>query len=85
MRLKFRELIITILKLFPGILSILIVVAGSIGLFEGENKFYTLPIFLFSICVHILLSIKYKLSDKWLLYIYLSIAAGLIIFRIFFV
>jgi low affinity Fe/Cu permease len=74
---------ITILKLFPGIISILIIVAGSIGLFKGQSKYYTLPIFLVLIGAHIILSIKYKLADKWLFYIYLSIAIVFIMLRIF--
>jgi hypothetical protein len=79
---KKRELHILLLNLFPGIISILIIVAGSIGLFKGQTKYYTFPVFLLLISTHIILSIKYKLVDNWIFYIYLSIAFVLIILRI---
>jgi hypothetical protein len=83
MQTEKKSLPITFLKLFPGIISLMIIVAGSIGLFKGQSKYYTFPIFLLLIGAHIILSIKYKLADKWLFYIYLSIAFVLIILRIF--
>jgi len=83
MQTEKKSLAIIILKLFPGILSILIIVSGSIGLFKGQSKYYTLPIFFVLIGSHIILSIKYKLADKWLFYIYLCIAFVLILLRMF--
>jgi hypothetical protein len=79
---KKRESHIILLKLCPGIISILIIVAGSIGLFKGQTKYYTFPLFLLLISTHIILSIKFKLDDNWIFYIYLCIAFVLIILRI---
>lgn len=78
-----NNLPITILKLFPGILSILIILAGNFGLFKGQNKYYTLPFFLLLICVHMTFAIKYKLADKLLFISYFIIATFLILIRIF--
>jgi hypothetical protein len=75
-------LTIRVLKLFPVIISILAIVAGSIGLFKGQYKYYSLPIFFLLIGAHMIFSVKYKLANKWLFYIYLCIAAVLILLRI---
>jgi hypothetical protein len=83
MQTEKRNLPIIILKLFPGIISILAIIAGSIGLFKGQNKYYTLPIFFLLIGFQIILSIRFKLADKWLFYIYLTTAIVLIFLRIF--
>ncbi|MCX6206051.1 MAG: hypothetical protein NTZ19_07355 [Bacteroidetes bacterium] len=73
---------IIVLKLFPGIISILTIIAGSIGLFKGQNKYYSLPFFIILIGAHLIYSVKYKLASKWLFFAYLSIALILILLGI---
>lgn len=79
MQTEKEGLYLTILKLFPGIISIITILAGSMGLFKGQNKYYTVPIFIFLIGTHLFFSVKYKLANRYLFILYVSIAIAVIL------
>lgn len=83
MQTEKEDLIVKVLKLFPGLISILAIIVGSLGLFKGQYKYFSMPFFLLLIGAHIILSVKYKLANKSLFYIYLSIAMVLIVLNIY--
>jgi hypothetical protein len=72
----------TVLKLFPGMISILAILLGSLGLFKGKNKYFTVPVFLILIGTQVFFSIYFKLASRNLFILYLGIALVFILIAI---
>lgn len=79
MQPKKEGLNVIILKLIPGLLSILAIIAGNLELFKGINKHYSLSVFFIIIGLQIFFSIKYKLASWKLFLIYLLVAFALML------